>query len=164
MGKFNMGCCNAAPGSNSIGKAEMRIQRQKQDYLAKELDLVNYQQRIEAIVSYWFGYEDDPSLMVDYDRDSKIPRAWLKKRLNPDEATQQRIKRAFAEDLVNFSAGRYDEWAHNRDGRLALAILIGQMARLLSDDSKAIYLYGAKACPAANKALSNASLKRQYKA
>jgi uncharacterized protein (DUF924 family) len=42
-------------------------------------------------LDYWFGFEDDPSIMEDFDRETSLPKAWFKLRLDPDDDTEARI-------------------------------------------------------------------------
>lgn len=38
-------------------------------------DLVK--KRIYCILDYWFGFEDNPGLLQNYDRDNSLPKEWL---------------------------------------------------------------------------------------
>ena len=92
--------------------------------------------RVDAILDYWFGFEDDPSIMEDFDRETSLPKAWFKLRLNPDDDTEARIQELFMQDAAPLYDGKYDDWVDDRDGILATILLCDVIMRELYPGQK----------------------------
>lgn len=101
--------------------------------------------------------------MIGYDRQTSLPKAWIKSRLRPNDATKELIRQMFSEDLENYYDNKYTEWDRNHDGRLAIILLTDQLAKTLCKP-KEMFKISEKACSVAKKIMSTPPLKRKYKA
>jgi uncharacterized protein (DUF924 family) len=86
---------------------------------------VDYQQRLEEILEFWFRGEDEPSIsgMSTYDRESSLPSKFMMRWFKQSESFDDFIKDNFALDFERLKQGSYKEWENSHDGRLALIIL-----------------------------------------
>lgn len=123
---------------------------------------IQIQKRVGIILSYWFGNEDDPEAMADFDRDTSLPKAWLAMRLDPKEETEARMRQLFTQDDVRFEAGNYTQWEEDRDGILATILLCDPIMRSLHNNMAAAYKHEEKAIELARKVMTDESLKGQY--
>jgi len=78
------------------------------------------QSRIEAILSFWFKEQELTAPQIDRRMD-----IWF----GGDAVLDHEIEKEFANDIDAASEGRFDHWANDSHGRLALIILIDQFRR-----------------------------------
>jgi len=78
------------------------------------------QQRIEAILSFWFKEHELSAPQIDHRME-----IWF----SEDPVFDHEIEKCFANDVESASEGRLDHWAVDPHGRLALIILIDQFRR-----------------------------------
>jgi uncharacterized protein (DUF924 family) len=76
--------------------------------------------RIDAILSFWFKEQELSAPQVDRRMD-----IWF----GEDAVFDHEIKKEFAADVEQASAGELDHWAHQPRGRLALILLLDQFRR-----------------------------------
>ena len=78
------------------------------------------QLRIDAILSFWFKEHALAAPQIDRRMD-----IWF----GEDRVFDLEVKKEFATDVDDASAGRLDHWAHSPRGRLALILLLDQFRR-----------------------------------
>ncbi len=78
------------------------------------------QQRIEAILSFWFKEQELSAPQIDQRME-----IWF----GEDPVFDHEIEKSFANDVDSASEGRLNHWAVDAHGRLALIILIDQFRR-----------------------------------
>ena len=78
------------------------------------------QLRIDAILSFWFKEHALAAPQIDRRMD-----IWF----GEDRVFDLEVKKEFATDVDEASAGRLDHWAHSPRGRLALILLLDQFRR-----------------------------------
>lgn len=83
---------------------------------------MKYQDRIEEILSYWFGQVEDTMLPSAHRTE-----IWFGRKKETDEE----IKLKFSEDYKKAVAGEYADWEQDPHGTLALIILFDQFSRHL---------------------------------
>lgn len=120
--------------------------------------------RLNEIIDYWFSYEDDPSMMAGYDRETTMPKKWIRQRINPSEETIERMRALFQQDLDNLNNGKYEEWQRHKDGRLALVILANCINRALNPGSEETYRHDVLASSLAKAVLESPIQRKSYKA
>lgn len=78
------------------------------------------QLRIDAILAFWFKEQELSAPQIDRRMD-----VWF----GEDQAFDHEIQEEFAADVDMASAGKFDHWAHESRGRLALILLLDQFRR-----------------------------------
>lgn len=78
------------------------------------------QERIEAILTFWFKEHALSAPQIDGRMD-----VWF----GEDPVFDEEIARQFAQDVEDASEGAFDHWAHQPRGRLALILLLDQFRR-----------------------------------
>ena len=88
--------------------------------------MVKYQQRLEDILDFWFRGSDDPDQITvtnPYDRETTLPRKYMKRWFKGNEDFDKMVFKNFREDFKRLDKGEYKEWEQDHYGRLALIIL-----------------------------------------
>ena len=78
------------------------------------------QERIEAILTFWFKEHELSAPQIDGRMD-----VWF----GEDDVFDEEIARAFSQDVEDATDGKLDHWAHQPRGRLALILLLDQFRR-----------------------------------
>lgn len=89
--------------------------------------------RIQSILSFWFGKDSDLNKPASGDSF----RRWFMS--NPE--TDDFITDNFRGDLDKLSAGDYEDWKADRDGKLAAIILTDQFTRNMFRKRKEAFAY-----------------------
>jgi len=84
--------------------------------------------RIKDILNYWFEGIDEETVL-----NGKAPtvKRWFAK----DDQVDAKIEKQFGADVLKARKGKYNDWAENPQGRLALIILFDQFSRNIYRDS-----------------------------
>ena len=79
-------------------------------------------ERIDAILNFWYT--------PDWDRVTFRPQM-MQLWFAPTEEVDEQVKENFLGDYNHWTLGKYSKWNHDRDGALALVILLDQPSRQL---------------------------------
>ncbi len=88
------------------------------------------QQRIDAVLSFWFMEEQLSAPQIDKRMD-----IWF----GEDEVFDLECKKEFTDDVAAASAGKLNHWAHRPTGRLALILLLDQFRRNIYRNTAAAF-------------------------
>lgn len=92
--------------------------------------------KVEEILSYWFGKVED-TVLPSPDRTD----IWFSGKKEVDEE----IKAKFANDVQKAAAGEYDDWSQEPRAALALILLLDQFSRHIYRDTAQAFAQDAKA-------------------
>lgn len=98
---------------------------------------------ITDILNFWF--------------DEISPEAWFKK----DTEFDQQLAQRFGALVEKALAGQLDKWAENRDGRLALILLLDQMTRNIFRDTPRAFAGDEMACALSLRSVAEGFLDKE---
>ena len=124
---------------------------------------VNYQQRIEDILDFWFRGDNDTNELTNYDRETSLPQAFMLRWFRPNEEFREIVKFKFEEDFQRLQSGMYKEWEASHDGRLALIILSDQLSRSFYHDQKQQFMFDHISLGIAKRLAAKQSEYKKYK-
>jgi uncharacterized protein (DUF924 family) len=100
-----------------------------------KMESQSHNERIEKILNFWLGAPDQRNLPPTSD----LMQKWFSFSTDLD----QEIKENFEEDLNKLAKGEYEDWKHDRDGRIAAVLLADQFSRNIFRKQKEAFAFDA---------------------